>query len=367
MGIAASVAKKQKYCNLSDPCDPFGALRRENNSNLNDPRKISHFAEFVKDGEWQMFLFGEKQSCHIIKDEASLWKSYGYKHPCGVEAIPPESFRSSSNKAWSESSDGMKSPSVCSATTVPAEYFPEDMSDIFLTSTDMKALIVGVLFPIFLMQCEDTTICSLQKAASYKHLLRTDHSQRLQDLLLRAAASIDASAIEEYLADKKNCVAHDLKQAIDRLPVHLMICRIDAEEQKSPIIYDNCETLISRSLLTSKTSAIGEDLHTLCSISCSPGTAQQLERAMFKGKTFKKCFWLPSYEYKLMGITPVFNVYNQHGDRSATGEVLYSVCVESDTFRGLGDPHTMECNFQIVEDILGLLPLLLTHSHQGTI
>lgn len=358
MGAAGSLAKPQIYYPCAH-CDPFGALRRENNPVLRDPIQRSRFVEFVKDGEWQEFLFGDSPSSLDGKIEGSLWKKYGYKHPCGVEVIRKESSKGSS-KAWSECSEPTSSPSSSSVTTVPVEYITEDMSEIFVDLTDTKALIVGVLLPVFKIQCEGASDSSFLQKASYKKMLRENHCQRLQDILLRAAASVDAIALEEYMANQENCIADDLKNALDHLPVRVMISRVLSEEKSSPIFYDNGHSLSNQSGKVT----IGDDLHVFCGLSCSPGTAQQLERAMFNGKTFKKCFWNSNYDYKLMAILPIFNFKNSpYRSKTDDAPVMFSVCVESSTFKGTDDFHVMEANFQIVEDLLGLLPLLLTHSH----
>ena len=338
--------------NIIASSDPFASrLQRFGGIFFRDDADCRDFVEFVKDGEWQDYFIDSNNGNDLVDEvvKANPWKRYGYKANCELD--PKISFRRS---ASSKSLADTEVSSMHISEVVHNDYSTDDMAEMFMELLDLKALIVMVLYPLYaqqLLNYEDKSViplngldsCLSDTIASKLECVRG--GERVLAILLRASAAVDSDELIEYLAQPESGIVEDLKDAFSRLSVRVMIGRIDIEKKESTIIYTN-----ERNLPSASDSVVGHDLHIVCGNTCSPGTAMQLHRAVFTGKTMKKSYAFSPSQNKLLAVLPI---------RNHKKELTYSVSIESDVFNPTYT-SSLDSHFQQIEDLLVLLPFILS-------
>jgi hypothetical protein len=236
------------------------------------------------------------------------------------------------------------------------------MSSLFQDKADLRAILIVALLPMFLKsltdgnQEEEDTVPQYDGRSSNERACPVSRQiERLERILLRAAATFDASDLEDYLAHPTTCCITDLAAAFRRLPVRLMIAQVNEVMCENPVVFTNiCELRdedgrqfnLDSCFLT----VLGQDLHVLYGNTCSPGGAQQIKRAVMKGKTFKKVYNLPQAECKLLSMLPI---------KDQDGQAALTVSLETEAFSVQNGEVDSEEPFLQIEDLMALLPVLI--------
>jgi hypothetical protein len=163
----------------------------------------------------------------------------------------------------------------------------------------------------------------------------------------------------------------DYYHAVVNMPIRMMLCHVHQKKRASPISFANHSLSdldkATMGLRLCEQDVLGQDMHVLHGNMISPGCAQQLERALFAGKTFKRHIELPNGHCKLLTICPL-----HAANTSQRSAPFCAVSLESEPFHvECGDAHAglqppAEIFFQQIEDAMLLLPLLLFRSvHVG--
>jgi hypothetical protein len=327
------------------------------------------FVRYIKAGSWQdSFEWREEKS-----GAGRIWEQYAYR-PCfsrdsEFESLNSASTSSSRSGVTDSSSGSEKAAHAHSIALTPSkEPSIKEQSTVFATLCDKMSLLVMVLLPMFLS--EGSIELTVSSASSDKHdegkgkasSNKSGKRQRIRDVLMSIVATCGEAELLSYLAAPKGNPIADFLSAVARLPVRLMVAKIDHKEHTTPVRYLNfqpeeMERLVM-GLEESQQEVTGQDLHVLYGNMCAPGTAHQLERAVFSGKTFKKNVVLPNDYCKLLAVCPIAS---RNGEQP-----LYAVSLESQPFRDpdLFSPskrhmYFIERHFQQVEELLALMPLLI--------
>jgi hypothetical protein len=252
------------------------------------------------------------------------------------------------------------------ALTPTKELSIMEQSTIFASLSDKMSVSVMILLPMFLyeanMELTVSTTASGKQEEGKIESSKSGKRRRVRDILQGIVAACKEADLLAYLAAPKGDVISDFLSAIARLPVKITVARIDHQRHASPVQYLNFRPdgtdRAMMGLDDIEQDVEGQDLHVLYGNMSAPGTAKQLERALFAGKTFKKNCVLPNDHCKLLAICPV--------SRHRGDPPVFAVSLESQPFR---DPdlffptkrhlYFIERNFQQVEELLALMPLLV--------
>lgn len=307
------------------------------------------------------------------KNPETIWKKFGYKDPsCPV-----------GNCSISNSSYGSSNPSQGSPrnSTITEEPPPAGRGTLF-DDADVRAVLCFLLLPVYL-QSEDfqafrrsdpnchirSNIFTLTYPASEG--IQKTKSHRLRDLLLSMVSTCFAIELDLYLMDPETSWIEDFKYALLNLPVTLMVSSVDRVRQESRILFvnsDPAQSMSSKKVRGSTGSGnvyswakvVGRDLHDLCAEDISPGGARQVETAVFNAKGYKVSI-TDGKACKLRALKPI---------KDQVGAYVYAVAVETAYFgnpkqlQELGMIEQSEKQFQQVEDLLSLLPLLVKVQQQ---
>jgi len=363
MGIVGSVSgnvvSQQFACIVADE-----VLQQAGVSLQNETTRAS-FVRYVSNRDWLNHLKKYGATRRDIKHiHTSVWKNYGYRDSCHEDC--EVSFH------------------------VPGEINDTENTHIqqtvFIENIDRISLLVSILYPLFVDQVvlekenamttnskeDDEKVHPTSKQVLHPDLPRESDDDaslnRLQVIIDGIVTSIKDTEIEAYLANTKTDIIGDLQRAFMNLPVEMMIGKINPPTKQSPIVYMNFELSVP-DRTTKRRHYLNQDLHVVCGNTCSPGTALQLQRAVFTGKAFKTSHALPYKTSKLLAVLPIRSKSSNSSSSnssSPTGESItncnaysYVVSLESEIFSCNVDAAQAMQYFQQVEDLMLLLPLLI--------
>jgi hypothetical protein len=264
----------------------------------------SSFVAFVKSGLWESSLHETEMNKTIPGH--TIWSKYGYKKHCQAGDVVPA-------KNTSERTQVSCDVSLYAISETTERSMDMEPLTLFTDPVDARALIVVLLYPIFKSANTSTDLSGFSTSFNGNHHHASSCSQqqgnRLQEILLSLAAGCDEADLLDYLADPATSVTEDYLRALEKLPVKLMVGRVEQERNELPVLYSNFQlntsTKEAMGLPLLEQDVVGQDLHILYGNMCSPGGAQLLERAVFAGKTFKKSLALPNRRCKLLAFCPI--------------------------------------------------------------
>lgn len=339
----------------------------------------SSFVTFVCGKAWTKILVelaGESEDDQEwpAKKQAgssSLWANYGYKNPfCGSDS-PSEDEVSLHTQLQAALDDMTESFDFSDRLQDRSVRVAQEVEKQSLFGRDeLKAVMVFALVPLFLASPEYQAVCDLSNLQLYSNLLvpalqlsdiavPTNYN-RLNIFLQQSVRFFRESELEDYLSNLYISITEHFKTAITNLPVNLSICEIYSDSHNSPVVFENSPAVglsyISdhyvRTRKRSGKSTVGQDLHVLCAQNCSPGGVQQVERAVFGAKKYKRSHSTANGSCVLRAIAPLYNTHGTH---------VLSLSLQSFPFE-LSSKAANEEPFQQIEDLLALVPWLVARN-----
>jgi len=320
-----------------------------------------NFIEFIKGGAWADCLDNFEDFLGLSYDSSeTAWKRFGYKPPTMSDAPSTRSSFESSIRSSSTDYSG----EACSAPNfVYQKMVLEDCYTAISTCTlferkELRPILIAALLPLYKQsfeECGGTQCNSRDGSAEFDKPFRRPKKDRLQALLLGAAAMFDGSELEAYLADPRVKWIEDYRKAISNLPATINVSTIDSTARESKIVYTN---VVQASLFGAKKSLVGENLHEVFSANCTSSGVEQINRAVFSARKHKRGILSADNQCQLRALKPVFDSQGQHA---------FVLGLESRPFEdpnlstksGSNASETSDEPFQQVDDLLLLLPLLL--------
>jgi len=323
----------------------------------------SNFVEFIKSGAWGDSLDNFEDVLGVAHSSSeTAWKRFGYKTPSSSDSPSTRSSfasstRSSSTVDYAGESTSMQA-SVYQKMVLEDCYTAISTSNLF-EKNELRPILFAALLPFFKQTIEEHAGPHFNSGDGALILndkpFKRPKKDRLQALLLGAAAMFDGSELEAYLADPKVRWVDDYRKAILNLPVIISVSTVDPTARESKIVYSNAAQ--TKFFGTNK-SPVGENLHEVFSTNCSPGGVEQITKAVFAARKCKRGILGADNQCQLRALKPVFDSYGKHAlmlgiESRPFEDSTFPVRVETVT-----SSHTEEL-FQQVDDLLLLLPMLI--------
>lgn len=289
----------------------------------------------------------------------SAWKRFGYKPPSSSDAPSTRSSFESSTRSSSTADNALEaatSPNNVYQKKVLEDCYTAISTCNLFEKNELRSILVAAILPFFkksLDECDGTQVTS-GDALTFKasKAIMRPKKDRLQALLLGAAAMFDSSELDAYLADPKVKWVDDYRQAILNLPVTVNISAVDPTARQSRIVYSNA---VQTGLFGSKKTQVGENLHELFSSNCSSSGVEQVARAVFSARKHKRGVLGTDNLCQL----PVFDSQGQHAFTLGVESRPFEDPIFPNRVFGSDTPDANDEPFQQVEDLLLLLPLLI--------
>eukprot|EP01032_Pedospumella_encystans_P020620 gene20620-23423_t len=357
MGASVSVSgSRHGTCMFVDEI-----LLKDEVSLKRDATLRNNFIEFLKGGAWADCLDNYEDFLGLAYDSSeTAWKRFGYKPPTSFDA---PSTRSSFESSIRSSSTDYSGEASTAPNFVYQKMVLEDCYTAISTCTlfernELRPILIAALLPLYkqsLEECGGTQCNSRDGSAEFDKPIRRPKKDRLQALLLGAAAMFDSSELEAYLADPKVKWIEDYRKAILNMPAMIHVSTVDSTPRESKIVYTNA---VQAGLFGSKKSQVGENLHEVFSANCSSSGVEQINRAVFSARKHKRGILAADNQCQLRALKPVFD---------SSGKHTYVLGLESRPFEdpnsstktGSNASETNDEPFQQVDDLLLLLPLLI--------
>ncbi len=357
MGASASVSgSRNSTCMFVDEM-----MLKDEISLKRDATLRRNFIEYIKGGAWADGLDNFEDFLGLSYDSSeTAWKRFGYKPPTSFDA---PSTRSSFESSIRSSSTDYSGEATLAPNFVYQKMVLEDCYTAISTCTlfernELRPILIAALLPLYKQsfeECGGTQCNSRDGSAEFSKPFKRPKKDRLQALLLGAAAMFDGSELETYLADPRVKWIEDYRKAIANLPVMINVGTVDSTTRESKIVYSN---LTQTGLFGSKKSQLGENVHELFSANCSSSGVEQINRAVFSARKYKRGILAADNLCQLRALKPVFDSEGKH---------VLVIGLESRPFEdpngpnkvGLGVSETSEEPFQQMDDLLLLLPLLI--------
>lgn len=334
------------------------------------------FVEFVKKGSWSNAVESREEiSVSKISSSDCVWKRFGYKTPLGNHG-GKVSQSSSSETTFDESVRSVPSVDVdCGRSClVPfdtsstksldmknqeygarPEIKPNSINKLFRGS-DLRAILVAVLYPVYLCSPEykelrndriqEAEAAPLPRCKTHTH--SAPMSRRVREWLLSVASSFDNTSLKHYLADPRASWIEEYKRGLADLPVSVNLACVNTKTQESVIVYSN-----NAPANTVDGGVPSPHLHVRFGSDCSSAGADQVTRAVFTARRYKRNIVYENGTCQLRALRPVFNAQGVH---------VYALGLESAPFpvdfADQADRVVAEyC--QEFDDVLDLLPVFL--------
>eukprot|EP00598_Pedospumella_elongata_P016322 CAMPEP_0184988992 /NCGR_PEP_ID=MMETSP1098-20130426/26483_1 /TAXON_ID=89044 /ORGANISM="Spumella elongata, Strain CCAP 955/1" /LENGTH=369 /DNA_ID=CAMNT_0027513869 /DNA_START=47 /DNA_END=1156 /DNA_ORIENTATION=+ len=332
-----------------------------------DVKLRSNFIEFIKSGEWADSLDNFEDVLGIAHGASeTAWKRFGYKTPSSSDSPSTRSSfasstRSSSTTEYAGESTSMQN-SVYQKKVLDDCYTAISTSNLF-EKNELRPILFAALLPFFKQTFEEHGGPHFNSGDGALLLndkpFKRPKKDRLQALLLGAAAMFDASELEAYLADPKVKWVDDYRKAISNLPVIVSVSTVDTTAQESKIVYSNAA---QTSFFGVKTKTqVGENLHEVFSANCSSSGVEQIQKAVFSARKYKRGILAAENQCQLRALKPVFDSYGKHtlmlGVESRPFED--PIFPLRDIRAGTEAASNTDELFQQVDDLLLLLPMLI--------
>lgn len=354
----------------------------------------SSFVEFVKSGSWlTMPETKEEISVNKIPSADCVWKRYGYRAPLANPTGGKISQSSSNETTYEESVRSVPSVrSVVSIRSVPSVdveacvgscLTPFDTSNKSLDiknqdyaapheikansitklfrGSDIRAILVAVLYPVYLCSAEykefrnerlqETEAAPLPRCKTHSPAL----NRRLRDWLSCVASSFDHTSLKHYLVDPRASWIVEYKRALAELPVSLHLSTVNVKAQESNIVYTNNPTAKNSGDGSNGTNSPNPipHLHVLFGSDCSPAGADQVRRAVFTARRYKRNIVFENGTCQLRALRPIFNAQGVHVYALGLESVPFPVDFADQSDRVVSE----YC--QEFDDLLDLVPIFV--------
>uniref|UniRef100_A0A7S3GX30 PAS domain-containing protein n=1 Tax=Spumella elongata TaxID=89044 RepID=A0A7S3GX30_9STRA len=322
-----------------------------------------NFIEFIKGGAWADCLDNFEDFLGLSYDSSeTAWKRFGYKPPTMSDAPSTRSSFESSIRSSSTdySGEACSAPNFVYQKMVLEDCYTAISTSNLFEKNELRPILFAALLPFFKQTFEEHGGPHFNSGDGALLLndkpFKRPKKDRLQALLLGAAAMFDASELEAYLADPKVKWVDDYRKAISNLPVIVSVSTVDTTAQESKIVYSNAA---QTSFFGVKTKTqVGENLHEVFSANCSSSGVEQIQKAVFSARKYKRGILAAENQCQLRALKPVFD---------SQGQQAFVLGLESRPFEdpnlstksGSNASETSDEPFQQVDDLLLLLPLLL--------
>jgi len=333
------------------------------------------FIEFVKSGTWTDGLDAFEESLSILAASSeSAWKRFGYKAPnVSGGSNAKSSFETNTGGSFKFSDSGtdvMSSKSNSGyAKVVLDECYTAISSSQLFKKEELRSILVAALVPMYFPAPEPpesgnsgltsmdedellsvvgeeyTVRCFSPKKATSPPMPKTE---RLQEWLSGAAAMFDSCELDDYLASPSSCWVEDYYSALRALTTTITVSTVDPSAKESRIVYSN-----AANSLAGPEGHLGRNMHEIFGTDVSPGGADQIAKAVFDAKRYKRSLVDNNGMCRLRALKPVFDHRGRH---------IYTIGLESCLFEdpSLQDTKILaEAPFQQIEDLLLMLPLLI--------
>jgi hypothetical protein len=361
MGGAIGIQKPVK-CDLNPVFVDEVLIKGELLLKLNKTKR-GEFIEFIKSGTWIESLEQTEEPTFISNPYVNAhWRRFGYKSPhCmgGTSSGSNSGRRASHHEPEFDEASTASSPKYTKQ--VLSESYVSILSFQNLKKSQICCILVAAILPIFLLTLEggDSEITQndsedVNTTVLYKEILSCSEemrkkmtkrkmSERLEAWLVGAAAMCDSLFLDAFLTCREGSWVASYVDAINDLTALVTLSAVDAIMQESKIFFSNS---VHRGVFD-KESQLGANLHELFAQDCSPGGAQQVHKAVFGAKAYKRGLIDSDGLCRLRALKPVFDSEGKH---------IFMLGIESFPFK---DDHLSDAPFQQVEDLLLLLPMLI--------
>lgn len=324
----------------------------------------NNYIEYIKGGAWVDSLDSFEDILGIAHSASeTAWKRFGYKSPHCSDSPSTRSSFENSTRSSSTVDYVVEIPSTPSAAyqkMVLEDCYTAISNSNLFEKKELRPILLVALLPFFKQTFEEHAGPVFNSGDGSLVLndkpFKRPKKDRLQALLLGAAAMFDSSELDAYLADPKVKWVDDYRQAILNLPVTVSVSTVDPAARESRIVYSNA---VQTKFFGSSSNQVGENLHELFSSQCSPGGVEQIARAVFTARKYKRGILGANNQCQLRALKPVFDSHGKHALMLGVESRPFEDPTGSNKVVGLNALEDMDQTFQQVDDLLLLLPLLI--------